>query len=315
MKKLRVLCLFILLLLIVGCDFNRNVEIFRFVNYENEIEIGETIYLQLLMGDYKEDAQVKYSVSTEGIVSIKDGFATGLNEGEVTIKATVDNVKFAYTKITVKKPAINGLKINATKKYEDNLLENTIYVDNEITLSTIIYPTTFNNEVTWSIEFGSDVAKIVDNVLIPLRGENSLAEYQNGGAKVRVVATAVEDGKTMAKRDFYIKYRPTEEIKLSLDKTTFEYDEIKLVTKLQLNVELKPYTNPNLTFTSSDPTIALVDASGVITFPEEVKAGTVTITVTSIDGVSSKIQITINEKVEEEPSEENSLNENFENNN
>ena len=46
-----------------------------------------------------------------------------------------------------------------------------------------IFPEHFSNEVTWSIELGTDVAVIEDGILKPLRGENGLQEFNNGGAE------------------------------------------------------------------------------------------------------------------------------------
>lgn len=300
MKKFKIAYLLIFLFVLIGCGQRRNLEIFRFVNHEHQIQVGETINLQLIMGEYKDDAVVTYSFSEEGIIKFEDGFATGLKVGEVVVSATVDKVKYAYTRVIVTREPVDGLQIIAEK--------NTIYVDEELPLDVKIFPEHFSNEVTWTIELGTDVAVIEDGILKPLRGENGLQEFNNGGARVRVVATSVEDDRVSAKRDFFVKYRPTSELTLTADVVEVALEDIEneVITKITLEVGILPdAANPLLTFTSSDETIALVDVEGIVTFPETPKAGTVTITVTSIDGVEATIEITITEpEPEEEESEE-----------
>lgn len=299
MKKFKIAYLLLLLLVLIGCGKDNNIEIFRFVNHENKIQIGDTIYLQLIMGEYPADAKVTYLVSEEGIISIEDGFVTGLQVGEVTVRATVDNIKFATTKVIVEKEPIDGLQILTSKKNaNDNLPNNTIYIDNEFNLSVKIFPSHLSNEVTWSIEIGEDVAVIENGVLKPLRGEKDSVEFGNGGAKVRVVATSVEDPTFSAKKDLYIRYRPTQSITVSASQTTFELEDIISgeVESVVLNVTVSPANaNPLLTFLSSDNSIALVNNYGVVTFPTNPKAGSVVITVTSLDGKSATITLTIND--------------------
>lgn len=299
MKKFKIAYLLLLLLVLVGCGKKGNIEIFRFVNHENKIQVGDTIYLQLIMGEYKADSKVTYKVSEEGIISIEDGYVTGLKVGEVTVRATVDNIKFATTKVIVEKEPIDGLQIITTKKNaNDNLPDNTIYIDNEFNLSAKIFPSHLSNEVTWSIEIGEDVAIIENGVLKPLRGEKDTVELNNGGAKVRVVATSTVDPTFNAKKDLYIRYKPTESITVSANQTTFNLDEITSgeVISVQLSVTVNPTNaNPLLTFSSSDTSIALVNNYGLVTFPTNPKAGSVTITVKSLDGKSATITITINE--------------------
>src|SRR5690606_35978617 len=111
MKKFKIVYLFIFLFVLIGCSSNTNIEIFRFVNHENTIQLGEKINLQLIMGEYPEDANVKYSFSEEGVIEFTNGVAEGKKVGEVVVTATVDNVKFASTKVIVTREPVDGLQI------------------------------------------------------------------------------------------------------------------------------------------------------------------------------------------------------------
>ncbi len=288
MKRIKVLLLLVFMFLIVGCG-TTNIEIFRFVSHENTIYIGQTINLDLIMGEYSEDAVVRYSFSKEGIIDFEDGVATGLAIGEVEITATVDNIKKAKTKVIVIKVPIDGMQILATK--------STIFVDETLQLETKIFPSSFSNDVTWSIETGEDVATISSTgLLTPLRGEKNSTELNAGGAKVRVVATSKEDSKVKVRRDFFVKYRPVENIEITVENDKFEYtfDELETITQIQLTYVLKPAnTNPLVTITSTDTSILLVDENGVITFPETLKAGTAEVRVRSLDNKMVAVQFTI----------------------
>lgn len=315
MKKFKIVYLFIFLFVLIGCSSNTNIEIFRFVNHENTIQLGEKINLQLIMGEYPEDANVKYSFSEEGVIEFTNGVAEGKKVGEVVVTATVDNVKFASTKVIVTREPVDGLQILAEKvgaDESDNTDENTIYVDQSFKLSAKIYPDHFSNEVTWSIELGSDVAVITEEgELIPQRGENGIKEFNEGGALVRVVATSKEDSSFTAKRDFRIKYRETTLVTITGEPTEIALEDIESgeVESLKLTIGILPEkANNKVTVKSSDETIALVKLEGshvIVTFPENPKAGTVVITVTSIDDVEGEIEITITEPETPEEPEEN----------
>lgn len=297
MKKFKIIYLFILALLLVGCGNSVNIEIFRFVNHENNIQVGEEISLELIMGEYAEDAEVKYTISNPEIISFENGIAKGLAEGETEVKATVDNFKFATTKVIVTREPIDALQILSSK--------NIIYIDETLQLDTKIYPSHFSKAVKWSIESGSDVASISEAGLItPKRAEKDAAEFNAGGAKVRVVATSIEDETVMAKKDFYVKFRPTTVVTVTApdNKTEFLISELTGDTSIELTVGKAPQKSyPYATFTSTNAAVVtaeFVDGKYLAKFPATLKAGIAILTVRTLDGRAGSITFTINEVVE-----------------
>ncbi|MCK9471348.1 MAG: hypothetical protein WC006_06400 [Bacilli bacterium] len=293
MKKFKIVFLFILSLLLIGCTGDDNIEIFKFVNLEHEIHVGESINLQLTMGQYPEDAEVKYTFSESDIISFENGVALGLKEGEVEVTATVDNLLFVTTKVIVLGKEVDGLQIISET--------NTLYLGEELQLSVRIFPDEFSDEVTWTVEnLNSDysvAAEITpEGLLKALRGEADQAEIDAGGAKVRVVATSTVDTKVVAKKDFYIRYKEVTVLTLSApdDKVEFTFEELDGVESIELETGHLPTNSyPVISYTSSDETVVMVDDEGVITFPETLKEGSATITVTTLDNKTASLTITI----------------------
>lgn len=280
MRKIKLIYLLLILLALVGCTRGANIEIFRFVTHENKIVVGQQISLNLIMGEYPEDAEVIYSFSKEGIISFEDGLVEGLKVGEVEISATVDKIKYAYTVVIVTKEPIDGLQITPNTK--------TIYIDQTLQLDVDVFPKHLSTDVTWSIESGSDVATISESgLLTPTRGEKNTTEFSAGGARVRVVATSVEDPNMKSKKDIFVKYRPTTSINVVVPDNKFDFtlEEIDDIEGIQLVSNVLPTTaNQAVTYRSTNTEVMLVDETGLITFPENKKAGETTITVRSMDG-------------------------------
>ena len=301
MKKFKIIYLFILSLVLIGCSNNVNIEIFRFVNHENTIQVGDTVNLDLILGEYPEGSEVTYVLSEDGIIEFENGVAKGLTVGEVVVTATVDNIKFATTKVIVIKVPIDAMQIIAPK--------TKMFFDETIKFDVRVIPADHSNEVTWSIEIGSDFASISEEgVLTAVRGEKDTAEYNAGGARVRVVATSKEDTDLKAKIDILVQYRKTTSITLSVPegKTEFQLSEIvdKTVESIQLEWGILPLNaNTIVTFSSSNTAVMNVDAFGLITFPETPIAGESIITVRTIDNVRGTITIKISEPEEPEDPE------------
>ena len=291
MKKIKIIYLFIFFFLLVGCMGEKNIEIFRFVNLENEIHVGESVNLQILLGQYPEDSKITYTLSQKDVIEFEDGVATGVKAGEVDVRATVDNKVFATTKVIVKKVEVDGLQILSTT--------NIVLVNESIQLDTRVFPDSFSKAVKWSIEKvngeDNDAAEISTSGLLTGKyGERDEDEYAEGGVRVRVVATLLEDEKIVAKKDFYIRHHETTILSLTApeDKTEFLFTELEGVESIQLLIGKLPVDSyPIVSFTSSDEGIVLVDINGVLTFPETLKEGTSTITVTTMDGKTDTLEI------------------------
>jgi hypothetical protein len=301
MKKFKFGFLFLLSLLLFGCTAKKNTEIFRFVNNKYEIYVGESIDLVLVLGPYSEDSVVKYTVSEEGIIELENGIATGLKEGSVEVKATINDEASDTTEVIVKKAEIDGLQILSDK--------NVVYVGQSLQLDTRIFPSTFSKSVKWEIENNTDnpAAEITANGLLKaLRGEETEEEIAAGGIKIRVVATSLENAKVQAKKEFIIKYKDLDTFKLTApnNKTEFTFEELESIESIQLALDQTPNSYPVISYESSDNTIVLVDEDGILTFPSTLKAGEATITAKALNGKTATIVIKVIQPDEDTDQEE-----------
>lgn len=299
MKKIKIVCLLLFSLFLIGCTGKKNIEIFRFVILENTIQVGESVNLQLLLGQYPENSKVTYTLSKKNIIEFEDGVATGIGEGEVDVRATVDNKIFATTKVIVNKVEIEGLQIVSET--------NIVRYNDTLQLGLKFFPETLSQSVVWSIEKidgeENDAAEITaDGLLIAKRGEKNQEEFDAGGAKVRVLAT-IESEKIVVKKDFYIRYLETSVLTLDApdDKTEFLFSELEEVESIKLLTGKVPEDSyPIISFESSDETIVLVDENGILTFPATLKEGQSTITVKTMDGKTATLVIKLVKPVEPE---------------
>lgn len=125
------------------------------------------------------------------------------------------------------------------------------------------------------------------------------------------VVTVNEDGTVTAKTEGEATISATSynnktaAIKIKVSKNTIDVTKISITNgdskvdagkTLQLNISITPSnaTNKNITWTSSDASIATVSDSGLV---KGIKAGNVTITAKSINGKTSSIKVTVNKVV------------------
>lgn len=194
MKRIKLIYLLILGLILVGCSSGPSIEIFRFASHENTVQVGESVNLDLIMGEYPEDSEIEYEISADDIITFEDGVATGLQVGKVTVKATVDSVKYATTIVEVTREPMDGMRIIAPGD------TNTITLNESLFLQVQVYPDKFANDVTWKIEIGEDIAQITSGGLLRIFPGTNI-----NGRRIRVVATSLVDPEMAAKRDFFVE--------------------------------------------------------------------------------------------------------------
>lgn len=286
-KKLNMLFIIILGAFLVGCK-TTNIDVFRFVNHEMTIQVGESHVLNLIYGEYKEDSTVLFSLSEDGIISLDENTATGLKAGEVTVTATIDGIKTTKIILHVVNEPISSMSITGP---------NQVQVGSSIQLSASVLPDHLSNEVTWSIEDSTQSKASAASIsptglLTGIAGAQTKAEHTAGGAKIIVVATSNIDPIMSVKKIVYVKYVPTTSITLATvgNKTTIAVD-----ATLQLVPTILPANAcPIVTYTSSDNTVLTVNANGLIGVPTgSVKYETATITATSFENVVGTIDITV----------------------
>lgn len=290
MKKFKIIIILLMGIILVGCK-NNNIEVFRFVNHEIEIEIGDQVALDLIYGEYSKSAEVHYTLDSDDIITLDGTIATGIAAGEVKITATIDYEKYAYMIVRVVNPLVYSMKMIAP----DN--RSSIFVNEQLQLSVSVVPNTISKDVVWSLENNirddQEIAKITeDGKLTGLKGEQTDIDYRKGGVPIIVVATSKADPLMSVKKEIFVKYRPTSTVSLAAvdDKT-----EINLGETVQLTVTIFPVdANKKVTFTSRNEEILLVDENGLVSTPEgSNNFGTVTIVARTIDNKTSTIDITV----------------------
>lgn len=287
MKKINLLLIFILGFLLIGCKAT-DIDVFRFVNHEITIQVGDDAVLNLIYGEYDEDEEVIYTLSKEGIITLSGNTATAISAGEVTVTATIDGIKTTKIIVTVINEPINSMSITSASN---------VTVGSSIQLSVSVLPSHLSNEVTWSIEDSAqsnqDAATIsTSGLLTGVIGATTKAELTAGGKRIIVVATSKVDPSMNVKKTIFVKYQPTTSITLATAEsvTTMETNET-----LQIVANILPINACSvLTYTSSNTAVVTVSNTGLISVPEgSTNYETATITATALDNVVGTIDITV----------------------
>ncbi len=204
------------------------------------------------------------------------GNITAKGEGTATISAKAadnSNIK-ATVSVTVIKPVVNatGVTLNKTSA--------TLNVGKSITLVPTVTPANVtDNTVTWSSS-DEKVASVSSTGVVKAlkQGKATItAKTSSGGFTSSAVITVTKPT---------VRVR---QLRLNKSKTTITAGKTE---KVSATIEPTDATNKNVTWTSSDPSIAKVSSSGTIT---GIKAGTAIITAVSTDNneIKSAISVTI----------------------
>ena len=205
-----------------------------------------------------------------------NGKVTGVKAGEATITVTTeDGSKTATCKVTVsdKEIKVTGVKLNKS--------ETSLLVGGNETLTAIVLPEDATNQnVTWK----SDKPEIAT-----VDANGKVTGVKAGEATITVTT---EDGSKTATCKVTVKAATIAVTGVTLNKTATSLlvggSETLTATVAPANA-----TNKKLTWKSSNPAVASVDANGKVT---GVAAGEATITVTTEDGAKTatcKVTVTI----------------------
>jgi uncharacterized protein YjdB len=208
---------------------------------------------------------VTWTSSDATIVTIDfTGVITGIKAGTATITATtVDGEKTATCDVTVTSTGENVTSLSLNKTTD------TLTVGDIDTLVATIAPTTATNkDVTWTSS---------DATIVTVDSTGVIAGVKAGTATITVTTV---DGEKTATCDVTVTSAGDNVTSLSLNKTTDTLTVGDIDTLVAI-IAPTTATNKEVTWTSSDATIVTVDSTGVIA---GVKAGTATITATTVDG-------------------------------
>jgi len=240
---------------------------------EAQMHIGETLQLEETVIPKNADNQnVTWTSSNEAVASVdEDGLVTAEDAGTAIITVTTeDGGKTAQCTITVLKIPVTGVSLNHTTAE--------LRVKKTLQLTETVTPENADNkDVTWSSS----------NEAVASVNENGLVTAKNAGTATITVTT--EDGGKTAECAITVEAVPVQQIKLEPVSTT-----LPLGKTLALKSQVLPEnaTNPGITWTSSEPSIASVDADGTV---KALKTGTVTITAAAVDGsgITGTSEITV----------------------
>ncbi len=258
---------------------------------ENKITGDNTIYATAVIKatiqpeDATGDKEITWTSSDEQVVTVKDGNVTAVSDGTAIITATTSNGKTKTCNVTVTSTEIKDLI--AAEEITLDKTEGELEEGQTLQLTATITPEEATiKECNWS---SSDETIATVNA-------NGLVTAKKAGTATITVTT--KDGSELSKKcEITVTPAKIAVTGITLDKISTQVQEGKLV-QLVATVTPDNATVKDCEWTSSDETIATVDANGLVTTK---KAGKVTITVTTKDGseLSAKCEITvISSKVE-----------------
>ena len=215
------------------------------------------------------DKSVKWTSSNSNIATVDElGKVTAVSGGVVTIVATTNSGDLsASCDVKVTQP-VSGIKLD---KSEVTLVEG-----ETATLTATIEPKDASDKtVTWSTG-DANTATVED---ASTSGTISAKVTAVKAGTVKIAVTTKDGGKT-AECAVTVKPAKVAVTGISLDKTS---ETIAVGATLQLTATVKPgdATDKSVTWSSSDPAVAEVDANGLVSAKA---TGETTITVTTTDG-------------------------------
>lgn len=217
--------------------------------------VGDETTLVATIGTANATETVTWSSSDPTVATVEDGKVKALKAGTATITATVGDLS-AACEITANEVVATGITLSKTTE--------TIKVGSELTLTATVAPeNTTNKTVTWTSS-DSSVATVDAN--------GKVTALKVGTATI--TATCGE-----AEANCAITVEAVAVTGVTLDKTSATLG-LNDTTTFVATVMPENATDKTVTWSSSDTSIATVDANGKVT---AVKEGTVTITATCGD--------------------------------
>ncbi len=208
---------------------------------------------------------VTWESSNRSVATVSDaGVVTAVADGTAVITVTTADGGYKATcEVTVKIPvAVTGVTLNKEKA-------TLTKAGQTVELTATIAPGNADNQnVTWTTTNGS---------VAVVSGNGVVTAVSNGTATITV---ATEDGSYTATCEVTVAI-PVNATDVTLDKTSVTLTTKGQTTALAATVAPSNAANKNVTWESSDTSVATVSADGVVT---AVSNGTATITVTTVDG-------------------------------
>ena len=256
-----------------------------FADSSISIKKGDSLKLIVLVNPVElSSAKLTWKSSDSSLVSVdSNGKVKGIKEGTATITVTSSNGKTASIKVTVVNDEVDAEKIMLS------VGNKTIYVGDLTQITAAIEPeNATNRELTWTSS-DSSIASVDNNGIVKglKAGTVTIIVKTKDGKVSETITITVENVPTPTP----ITPIPTPQVIQSL---SFADDSVsvKKGDSLKLIVSVNPVelSTEKLTWKSSDSNIVSVDSSGKI---KGLKEGTATITVTSSNGKTASIKVTV----------------------
>ena len=213
------------------------------------------------------DKTVTWTSSDPSVATVNSsGKITAIKKGTATITATTINGLTANCEVTVRVPT-TGITISKTS--------TTLTVGESETLTATVSPSDASNTSTEWTSSNNNIVTV----------NNGYITGVSGGTATITVRTA--DGNFIATCEVTVDAINPSSITLNKTSATMEKG-----SNLALTATIEPTnaSNKTITWTSSNKSVATVDSNGVV---NAIKAGTATITATTINGLTATCEITV----------------------
>ncbi len=252
------------------------------------IHVGESIKINATVTDGDAKYKLKWSSDNQNVATVtSDGTVEGVGDGTATIKCTANNGVFATCVVTVSSIKVTNIVLPSTSI---SLSKGETY-----DLTPIIIPTNATNkQIVWSTSNESIVTVIssfpysaqASSIVIGPVNPSILLVYGEivaiGKGTAVVTGTAADGSGVSVKLNVTVNDNPVTNITLPSSSITVNKGDT-----YQLTPTIVPdnASNKEVTWSSSNTTVATVNSSGLVT---AVSQGSATITCTAKDGSGVK---------------------------
>ncbi len=241
------------------------------------VSIGETVQLTATVApDDASNQGVTWSSSDTDVATVSSkGVVTGVATGSATITVTTSDGGYTATaSVEVTSISVTGVSLSSSTA--------SITIGDTVHFIATVSPTdATNTNVSWSSS---------DESVATVDSEGIVTAIAAGTATITVTT---EDGSYTASASVEVS-----DIAVTAVSVSPESDSLDINETVQLSATISPEdaTNTNVSWSSSDESVATVDADGLVT---GIAAGSATITVTTEDGsYTASCSITVSETEE-----------------
>ncbi len=247
-----------------------------------KLEAGDTVSLTATVKpDNATNKEAIWSSDNEDVAIVDNGKVTAVAEGtaNITVTATDGSGIAASCKVTVTKKVVYVTEVTISET------SVSLEAGQSTKLSATVAPEDASNKsVTWSSN---------DKTVASVDSEGNVTTYKAG--TVTITATAADGSGKSASCKLTVTPKVVMVSEITVDKTSMDLKEGDSST-ITATVAPSTATNKELKWTSSDTSVATVDANGKVT---AIKAGKAIITATAKDGsgVEAECKVTVAKKV------------------